>query len=125
MTFFYSRWIQSVKEDGDKRFDILTANVGPSELIEYRNSLRKTDAVLGKVQLFFAALGFIATLVICMLEELSLITSEDCALMFGYTFGYGAAIVILIPKSTKTIRRLTAEIERQLIAEKEMTCAEE
>ena len=45
--------------------------------------------------------------------------------MFGYTFGYVAAIVILTPKSTKTIRRLTAEIERQLIAEKEMTCAEE
>lgn len=113
------QWYNESKELSQKRMDMLTERFSVQELIEYRDNYEKNRKIISNFMLIIIGICLMMTFIFCLLEELSVITEDECSLCFGYSFGLSIGLLIACPTGSYE-RRLTKAIEERCVRELEL-----
>lgn len=111
------QWYNESKELSRKRMDMLVEKFTVEELIEYRDNYEKNRKIISNFMLIIIGICLMMTFIFCLLEELSVITEDECSLYFGYFFGLSIGLLIVCPTGSYE-RRLTKAIEDKYLRER-------
>lgn len=112
-----TQWYNESKELSEKRLDMLSEKLSINEMIEYRENYRRNRKLISKMMMVFELVIIFSLLILCILEDLSVVKSID--MTWGYLFGFGIAMLVFIPSGSYE-RKLTERIEKKSLRELEL-----
>ena len=115
----FRQWMNENKELSKKRLDMLVERFSVQELIEYRDNCARDRQIVTNIVMVLALVCFGIMLIACIMEEVSLITDQECNLYFGYFFGLTMGLLLFACPSGSYERKLTREIEKKCLRELE------
>ena len=113
------QWYDESKELSKKRMNMLVERFSVQELIEYRDNYERNRKIISYFMLIIIGICLMMTFILCLLEELSVITEDGCNLYFGYYFGLSIGLLIACPTGSYE-RKLTKAIEERCVRELEL-----